>query len=63
MSKVCSVCGKGPLFGKNVSHSHKKTPKVWEPNLKKMRIMVNNSPKNAYVCTRCIKGGKVVRVV
>jgi large subunit ribosomal protein L28 len=63
MSKVCEICGKGPLTGKNVSHSNTRTPKTWHPNLKKMRIVVNNSTKNANVCTKCLKAGKIVRAI
>ena len=25
MAAVCDVCGKGPIFGKSVSHSHVRT--------------------------------------
>ncbi|MGH3274730.1 MAG: large ribosomal subunit protein bL28, partial [Streptosporangiaceae bacterium] len=27
MAAVCDVCGKGPGFGNNVSHSHRRTPR------------------------------------
>lgn len=56
MSKVCSVCGKGPQFGNNVSHSNKRTKRNWKPNLKKVSI----SNKNVYVCSKCLKAGKLV---
>ena len=36
MAKVCDVCGKGPVFGHNVSHAHIKTRKIWYPNLQKV---------------------------
>lgn len=63
MSKVCSVCGKGPMFGKNVSHSNKRTPRVFEANVKKVRAVVNGSTKNIMVCAKCMKAGKVVRAI
>ncbi len=33
MARVCSVTGKKPLFGNNVSHSNRKTRRQWKPNL------------------------------
>src|SRR6202046_2727486 len=33
MSKVCSVNGKKPHYGNNVSHANNKTRRRWEPNL------------------------------
>ncbi len=40
MSRKCDLTGKGPSFGHNVSHSNKKTRKVWLPNLQDKRIYV-----------------------
>lgn len=59
MSKVCSVCGKKPSFGNNRSHSMVATRRRFEPNLQRVRILVNGAAKRVYVCTRCLKGGKV----
>lgn len=33
MSRVCSVNGKKPLYGNNVSHANNKTRRRFEPNL------------------------------
>jgi large subunit ribosomal protein L28 len=35
----------------------------FDPNLQKVRIMVGSAPRRAYVCTRCLKAGKVVKAV
>jgi large subunit ribosomal protein L28 len=35
------------------------TRRRFEPNLQRVRILVNGAAKRAYVCTRCLKGGKV----
>ena len=60
MSKVCSVCGKAPSFGNNRSHSMRATRRRFEPNLQKVRILKNGvTPASVYVCTRCLKGGKI----
>ena len=39
------------------------TKRRFDPNLQRVRIMVGGSPKRAYVCTRCLKGGKVEKAV
>lgn len=62
MSRVCSVCGKGKLSGNLVSHSNRKTPKLYEANLQKISIKkADGTVSKEYVCTRCIKSGKVER--
>jgi len=33
MARVCSVNGKKPHFGNNVSHANNKTRRRWQPNL------------------------------
>ena len=57
----CAVCGKSVQFGHNVSHSHKKTNRMWKPNIKHVRCKVNGVPKRLYVCTSCLKSGLVER--
>jgi large subunit ribosomal protein L28 len=61
MSKVCSVCGKKPVAGNNVSHAHNKTKRRFMPNLQKIRVFENGTNTRKNVCTRCIKSGKVVK--
>ncbi len=63
MSKQCEICGKKPVTGNNVSHAHNKTRTVWSPNLQKVRAVQNGSIKTVKVCTRCIRSGKVQKVV
>jgi large subunit ribosomal protein L28 len=63
MSKVCAVCGKGPSFGNNRSHSMVATKRRFNPNLQRVRVMVAGTAKRAYVCTRCLKAGKVEKAV
>lgn len=40
MSGKCSITGKKPMFGNNVSHSQKKTKRQWKPNIQKRRVYV-----------------------
>ena len=63
MSNRCDICGKGKSVGMKVSHSHIRTKKVWSPNLQPVRVMVDGTPKKLNVCTRCLRSGKVQRVV
>ncbi len=58
----CSVCGKGVAFGHNVSHSHRKTNRTWKPNIRKVKAMVNGAHTSVYVCSRCLRSGKVERI-
>ena len=40
MSAVCQVTGRKPGFGKQVSHSHKRTSRRWNPNIQRRRYYV-----------------------
>jgi len=63
MSRVCSVCNRKPSFGHNRSHSMIATKRRFDPNLQRVRIIVDRVQKRAYVCTRCLKGGKVQKAL
>ena len=36
MAAVCDVCGKTPGFGHNVSHSHRRTKRRFNPNIQRL---------------------------
>ena len=57
----CAVCGKGAHFGNNVSHSHRRSNRMWESNIKSVKCKVNGTPKRMYVCTSCLRSGSVER--
>jgi large subunit ribosomal protein L28 len=63
MAQRCDICAKHPAVGNSVSHAHKLTRRRWMPNLISMRIMVGGTPRRARVCTRCLKAGKVTKVI
>ncbi|MGH9102385.1 MAG: 50S ribosomal protein L28 [Acidimicrobiales bacterium] len=63
MAAVCEICGKHPSFGKSVSHSHRRTNRRWNPNIQRVRALVGRTPKRLYVCTSCLRAGKVVKAV
>jgi large subunit ribosomal protein L28 len=39
------------------------TKRRFDANLQKVRIVQNGAPSRAYVCTRCLKAGKVQKAV
>ena len=57
----CEVCGKGVSFGIKVSHSHRRSNRMWKPNVKRVKAVVNGSSCHINVCTRCLRSNKVTR--
>ena len=63
MSKFCEVCNKGVMSGNRVSHSNRKTPHAWAPNIQRVSVVVDGTVTKMTVCTRCLRSGKVQRSV
>jgi large subunit ribosomal protein L28 len=74
MLKRCAICGKGEQMGRVISRKGlakkkggtgskiaRSSKREFLPNLQKLRILINNHPKSVYVCTKCIKKGRIVR--
>ena len=74
MSKRCELCGKGPMAGHTFTrkgkakkeggvgrHIARKNIRRFMPNLQSVRALLNGAVKRILVCTRCIKGGRVIR--
>ena len=59
MSRTCDICGKGLQFGNRVSHAHNVSHRVWNPNLQRVRVVIDGKSKRIRVCTRCLRSGKV----
>ena len=59
----CEVCGKGTTFGIKVSHSHRRSNRTWKANVRKVRALVNGTPKRVNVCSRCLRSNKIVRAI
>ena len=57
----CAICEKGAHFGKNVSHSHRRSPKMWKSNVKSVRVKTEGGSQKMYVCTSCLRSGLVER--
>jgi large subunit ribosomal protein L28 len=39
------------------------TRRRFDPNLQKVRIVEAGAPRRVYVCTRCLKAGKVTKAL
>ena len=59
MAKKCEICGKGTVTGRSISHAHNVTSRTFEANLQRVRIEHQGSARRVWVCTRCIRSGKV----
>tara|TARA_B100001964_G_scaffold23295_1_gene23386 strand:- start:928 stop:1203 length:276 start_codon:yes stop_codon:yes gene_type:complete len=49
MSRKCDLLGTGVTTGNNVSHSNRKTKKIWRPNLQKKNIFIPELGKTVRV--------------
>lgn len=61
MAKQCEICGKSTTFGRNVSHAHNVTNRRWQPNVQRVRALVEGQVRRIWACTRCIRSGRVVK--
>lgn len=51
----CANCGKGVMYGHNVSHSKRRTRKIFKPNLHVARILINGTHHKLKLCTKCLR--------
>jgi len=63
MAKFCEICGKGTVSGNIITHSDRKIKRTWKPNVRKLAVIENGVQKKKFVCTRCIRSGKVQRAI
>lgn len=74
MARICAVCDKKPLTGKQIARRgiSKKaggiglkttgiTTRRFLPNLQSVRALVNGGVRVIRVCTKCLKSGKVTK--
>ena len=70
MGAVCDICGKHPGFGNRVRRLGKnaikrrvksRTARRFNPNIQRVRAVVNGAPRRLDVCTSCIKAGRVTK--
>jgi large subunit ribosomal protein L28 len=53
MAAQCFNCGKGIMYGHNVSHAKNRTRKIFKPNLHSARIVVGGVQQRVKLCTKC----------
>jgi large subunit ribosomal protein L28 len=65
MARICNVCGKRPQVGNLVSHANNRVKRWVYPNTQKINFRVGSSRsiQRGAVCTKCVKSGKVEKVV
>ncbi|HAS20864.1 MAG TPA: 50S ribosomal protein L28, partial [Lachnospiraceae bacterium] len=44
-----------------VSHSHRRSNRIWNSNVQRVTVKVNGANRKMHVCTRCLRSGKVER--
>ncbi len=49
------------MFGRIISHAHNVRSRRFEPNLQRIRAVVNGGVRRIRVCTRCIRSNKVTK--
>lgn len=64
----CANCGKGVMYGHNVSHAKNRTRKIFKPNLHFARIEVDGAMKPHFaeasrgkrvrLCVKCLRRSK-----
>ncbi|MDA0748253.1 MAG: 50S ribosomal protein L28 [bacterium] len=59
MGAKCEFCGKAAMVGNSVSHAKNRKKRRFNPNLKRVRAVVDGTPQRLRVCTKCIKLGRV----
>ncbi|MCL2664776.1 MAG: bL28 family ribosomal protein [Defluviitaleaceae bacterium] len=61
----CEICEKGILTGHRISITRsqvsRRANRMWRSNIKKVQINDGGHIRQAHVCTRCLRSGKVTR--
>ena len=76
MARRCEICGKGTISGQNVTrkgqakkkggvgqHIGVTTKRVFMPNIVSVKAIIDGTPRTIKVCTRCLRAGKVTKIV
>lgn len=65
MANICVICSKRPQVVNNVSNANNKTKRWVYPNVHVMRYSLKgqSNVSRGAVCTKCVKAGKVEKVV
>ena len=76
MARRCEICGKGTMAGNVVTrkgqakkkggvgqHIGVTTKRVFRPNIISVKTVIDGTPKTIKVCARCLRAGKIQKVV
>lgn len=55
MAMRCMNCGKGVMYGHNVSHAKNRTRKVFKPNLHAAHVQMGTTKVKVRLCTKCLR--------
>lgn len=58
MSRVCEICGRSKMSGKQVSFSNKKYNRTYDLNLQKVTIEVDGKEQTVKACAKCLRTAK-----
>ena len=61
VARSCEICGKSPVHGRQISHAHNVSSRVWYPNVQRLKVIVGKTRRRLRVCTRCLRSGRVVK--
>ena len=57
----CAICEKAAHFGNNVSHSHRRSNRIWKANVKSVKVKTEGGVRKMYICTSCLRSNFVER--
>ncbi len=67
MARVCMLCDKHPQVGNLVSHARNRVKRWIYPNVQRLNFRIKDSGSatihRGAVCTKCMKAGKIEKVV
>ena len=58
MARICEICGKGVSVGNNVSHANNRTKRIFKPNLKTFKFLIDGRKMKVKLCMTCLKKRK-----
>ncbi len=61
MAQKCEICGKMPHYGNVISHANNTRRRRWNPNLRRVRAVMDGVRKHVRVCTSCIRSGRITK--
>lgn len=64
MARVCQITGKGPMVGNNVSHANNKTKRRFLPNLRTVRVTLEDgTTRKMRIAASTLKNSKKNKIL